>query len=279
MTNYPSTSAITQAELEKLLMQLQQLRSSITTARETIAPLETNLAAAYNEFQAVVGTLRRQSMRLQAEIASLRSQIQCFTQDEDDTQQQDVVNDNFLYQEEQTTEFSLKDPEAIGKDMLLEHIFRLLDPDVNAEDAELFANLQGLCSDATASLADVLEELPWGVVWITRNSQENLTQQYQRLKIWEGALNRQLQNLKQATERLYKDSRYGLWQQQQKSQEHWHNFLNQCIEQQQDQNYELQAELDKLKEEWGRITLRVRHLPATGNPSTAVDSPAIRDYE
>ena len=86
------------------------------------------------------------------------------------------------------------------------------------------------------------------------NIQENLTQQYQRLKIWEGALNRQLQNLKQATERLYKDSRYGLWQQQQKSQEHWHNFLNQCIEQQQDQNYELQAELDKLKEEWGRIT-------------------------
>ncbi|MBD2205553.1 hypothetical protein H6G33_24740 [Calothrix sp. FACHB-1219] len=254
MTNYPSTSAITQAELDKLLTQLQQLRSSITTARETIAPLETNLAAAYNEFQAVVGTLRRQSMRLQAEISSLRSQIQRFTQDEDDTQQQDVVNDNFLYKEEQTTESTQKDPEAIDKDMLLEHIFRLLDPDVNAEDAELLANLQGLCSDAAASLADVLEELPWGVVWTTRNSQENLTQQYQRLKVWEGALNRQLQNLKQATERLYKDSRYGLWQQQQKSQEHWHNFLNQCIEQQQDQNYELQAELDKLKEEWGRIT-------------------------
>jgi septal ring factor EnvC (AmiA/AmiB activator) len=254
MTNYPSTSAITQAELDKLLTQLQQLRSSITTARETIAPLETNLAAAYNEFQVEVGALRRQSMRLQVEIASLRSQIQRFTQDEDDTQQQDVGNDNFLYQEEQTTEFSLKDPEAIDKDMLLEHIFRLLNPDVNAEDAELFANLQGLCSDATANLADILEELPWGIVWTTRNSQENLTQQYQRLKVWEGALNRQLQNLKQATERLYKDARYGLWQQQQKSQEHWHNFLNQCIEQQQDQNYELQAELDKLKEEWGRIT-------------------------
>ncbi|MFK0729902.1 MAG: hypothetical protein ACIWVG_01695 [Gloeotrichia echinulata HAB0833] len=251
MTNPASTSEITQAELDKLLTQLQQLRVSITTARETIAPLETNLAAAYNEFQAVVGTLRRQSMRLQAEIASLCSQIQRFTQNEDDTQQQDVATDNFLYQEEQTTQ---EDPEAIDKDMLLEHIFRLLDPDVKAEDAELLANLQGLCSDATASLADVLEELPWGVVWITRNSQENLTQQYQRLKIWEGALNRQLQNLKQATERLYKDSRYGLWQQQQKSQEHWHNFLNQCIEQQQDQNYELQAELDKLKEEWGRIT-------------------------
>ncbi|MBR8835010.1 MAG: hypothetical protein DSM106950_13485 [Stigonema ocellatum SAG 48.90 = DSM 106950] len=279
MINYPSTSAITQAELDHLLTQLQQLRSSITTARETIAPLEANLAAAYNEFQAVVGALRRQSMRLQAEISSLRSQIQRFTQDEDDTQQMDVGNDNFLYKEEQTTESTQKDPEGIDKDILLEHIFRLLDPDVNAEDAELLANLQGLCSDATASLADVLEELPWGVVWTTRNSQENLTQQYQRLKIWEGALNRQLQNLNQATERLHQDKRYGLWQQHQKSQKHWHNFLNQCIEQQQDQNYELQAELDKLKEEWGRITLRVHHLPATGNPSTAVDSPALTDYE
>jgi hypothetical protein len=255
MTNHASTPAITQAEVDNLLMQLQQLRSSITTVRETIAPLEANLATAYNEFQAVVGALRRHSMRLQVEIVSLRTQIERFTQDEDDGQEQDRGNDNFLYvNEEQTTESSLQDPEVVDKDMLLEHIFRVLDPDVNDEDAELLANLQGLCSDATASLADILEELPWGVVWTKRNSQENLTQQYQRLKIWEGALNRQVQNLKQATERLYKDTRYGLWQQQQKGQEDWRNFLNQCFEQQQDQNYELQNELDKLKEEWGRIT-------------------------
>ncbi len=254
MINPASTSKINQADVDHLLTQLQQMRQEIATVRESLVPLEANLATAYNEFQAVVGALRRQSMRLQAEIAALRSQIQRFTQDEDDSQQQNIATDDLLYKEEQITEFTQKDPEAIDKDMLLEHIFRLLDPDVNAGDAELLANLQGLCSDATASLADVLEELPWGIVWTTRNSQENLTKQYQRLQVWEGALNRQLQNLKRATERLYKDSRYGLWQQQQKSPEHWHNFLNQCIEQQQDQNYELQAELDKLKEEWGRIT-------------------------
>lgn len=254
MTNPASTSNITQADVDHLLTQLQQLRQGITTARETMTPMSANLAEAYNEFQAVVGALRRHSMRLQAEIASLRTQIERFTHVEDDTQQQDAGNDNFLYREEEITESSLQDPEAVDKDMLLEHIFRVLDPDVNDEDAELLANLQGLCSDCTASLADILEELPWGVVWTTRNSQENLTQQYQRLKIWEGALNRQMLSLKQATERLYKDARYGLWQQQQKGQEHWRTFLNQCIEQQQDQNYELLAELDKLKEEWGRVT-------------------------
>ena len=53
--------------------------------------------------------------------------------------------------------------------MLLEHLFRVLDPMVNDEDGELLANLQGLCSDPIASLADVLEELPWGLVWITRS--------------------------------------------------------------------------------------------------------------
>jgi hypothetical protein len=105
---------------------------------------------------------------------------------------------------------------------------------VNHEDGELLANLQGLCSDPIASLADVLEELPWGLVWTTHSLQENIADQHRRLAIWEQALKRQMEKLNRATERLKKDQRYGLWQQ--------------------DQNYELQAELDSLREEWGRIT-------------------------
>ena len=81
-----------------------------------------------------------------------------------------------------------------------------------------------------------------------------MTQQHQRLIVWQQALSKQLKNLQQATERLKNDKRYGLWQQRQKGQEHWHNFLNQCVEQQQDQNEELQLELCNLKEEWARIT-------------------------
>lgn len=253
MTNSASTSEITQGGIDNLLAQLQQLRSSIATARESIAPLEANLAEAFNEFQAVVGGLRRSSLRLQAEIATLRAQIERLTNIEDDTQEQDERN-NFLYVNEEKTTESSQDPEALEKDMLLQHIFRVLDPDVNDEDAELLANLQGLCSDPSASLADALEELRWGIVWTKRSSHESLTEQHSRLTIWEQALNRQLQNLHRATERLYQDQRYGLWQQRQKSQEHWHNFLNQCVEQQEDQNYELQAELNKLKDEWARIT-------------------------
>ncbi|MDF5716142.1 MAG: hypothetical protein PUP93_20210 [Rhizonema sp. NSF051] len=249
MTKPTSTSEITQESIDNLLAQLQQLRSSIATEREKIAPLEANLAEAFNEFQAVVGGLRRSCMHLQAEIFTLRAQIN----KEDDTQEQDERNNFLDIQEEKTTE-SLQDPEAVEKDMLLQHIFRVLEPDVNDEDADLLANLQGLCSDSTVSLAEVLEKLHWGIVWTKCSSHESLTEQQSRLTIWKQALNRQLQNLQRATELLYQDQRYGLWQQRQKGQKDWHNFLNQCKEQQEDQNYELQAELNKLKDEWARIT-------------------------
>jgi|GEM_PF-2544403 predicted nucleic acid-binding Zn-ribbon protein len=253
MTN--SASTIIQTEVDALLRQLQELRQQIAIARETIAPLEANLAEVYDEFQAVVGGLRRQSMRLQAEIATLRAQIDRFSHDQDDTLEPDESNDKLLYvKEEETADSASVDPEAIEKDMLLEHLFRVLDPMVNHEDGELLANLQGLCSDPIASLADVLEELPWGLVWTTHSLQENIADQHRRLAIWEQALKRQMEKLNRATERLKKDQRYGLWQQREKGTDDWRTFLDQCIEQQQDQNYELQAELDSLREEWGRIT-------------------------
>ena len=138
--------------------------------------------------------------------------------------------------------------------MLLEHICRVLDPDIDNKDAELLARLQGICSDRTASLADVLEELPWGVVWTQPSSQETLAEQHHRLSIWEKALKQQSENLNRATECLHQDQRHGLWQQRQKGADYWHTFLNQCVEQQEDRNYELEAELEKLREEWARIT-------------------------
>ncbi|MEM7578327.1 MAG: hypothetical protein AAF316_00495 [Cyanobacteria bacterium P01_A01_bin.80] len=250
-----STSETTQGDIDNLLAQMQKLRQGITTARESIAPLEANLAETYNEFQAVVGGLRRQSMRLQAEITSLRIQIKRSTQDEDDAPQEDIEDNDLIYdKEEAITETSFQDPEAVDKDMLLEHIFRVLDPDIDDSDAELVANIQGICTDPSASLADVLEELPWGVVWTTCSLQETLKDQYYRLSIWQQALKRQLENLNRATERLQKDQRYALWQQRQKGADEWHNFLDSCLEQQQDQNYELQAELDRLRQEWRQVT-------------------------
>ena len=249
-----STSEITQGDIDNLLAQMQKLRQGITTARKSIAPLEENLAETYNEFQAVVGGLRRQSMRLQKEITSLRIQIKRFTQNEDDASQHEDIEDDSFGKEEAATETSFQDPEAVDKDMLLEHMFRVLDPDIDEADGELVANIQGICIDPTASLADVLEKLPWGVVWTTCSLQETLKDQYYRLSIWQQALKRQLENLNGATERLQKEQRYAMQQQRQKGADEWQNFLDSCLEQQQDQNYELQGELDRLREEWRQVT-------------------------
>lgn len=226
MKNPASISEITQRDIDKLLAQMQQLRQEITTARENIAPLETNLAETYNEYQALVGILQRHSRRLQAEIASLRSQIQRFSQEEEDVLPVDEEDEFSDRPNEVIIEPSPQDPEAVAKDMLLEHIFRILEPDINDADAELVGNLQGICTDPNASLADALEQLPWGTVWITRSLQETFQDQYHRLGMWLQALQRQRKNLHRASQILQKDQRYALWQQRQKGADYWHNYLD-----------------------------------------------------
>ena len=84
MSNPASTPEISQADVDSLLGQLRELYSLIAAIREEITPIEADLSRVYEEFQAVVGGLRRQSMRLQAEIVNLRVQIEHLIQEEDD---------------------------------------------------------------------------------------------------------------------------------------------------------------------------------------------------
>ncbi len=254
MINSVSDIAITQADIDALLARLKELREQITAARETIAPLEANLALAYDEFQAVVGHLRREALRFQAEIASLRYRIDGLGRTQDEIPD---VDDEDAYREaraDQTTTTSpTTDPEVVEKDVLLEHLFRVLDPMVDDKDAELLANLQGMCNNPAVSLADVLEELPWGSVWSVKSPKEELIDQHYRLKVWEQALVDQLDSLKRKTERLQEDPRYGLWQQRQKGPDDWRRFLNEADDQQQELNDKLAAELDSLREKWAQI--------------------------
>jgi len=248
---------ITQSNIDALLLRLKELREQTASAREAIAPLEANLALTYDEFQAVVGRLRRQAIRLQAEIATLRAQIDGVGRDQDESSWQGASDDGLHY--DYTTNDlenegpAMVDPEAVEKDMLLEHLFRVLDPDINDEDADLLSSLQGLLRDPAISLADMLEELDWGPVWMSRGPQEDLADQYRRLMTWERAFTKQLESLNRATERLRKDPRYGLWQQREKGPDNWRTFLDQAARQQQADNDALQAELKSLREQWTQI--------------------------
>jgi predicted nucleic acid-binding Zn-ribbon protein len=248
MSDPAQTQTVIQQDIDTLLKQLKDLREQITRVRAEIAPLEANLKQSYDDFQVVVGAVRRQSMRLQSEIANLRARINSLRDDTDDeieleSRNEDIADRNSTVQAE-------KDPEAVEKDMLFEHLLRILDP---MDDADLFANLQTLCQDPTVSLAEVLEQSPWALVWQVRAIQETLVDQYHRLHGWETSLTRQLETLNRVEDRLRKDPRYGLWQQQQKGTEVWQQFLQQAVEQQEDQNHELQNELETLRQEWEQL--------------------------
>ena len=269
---------ITQDHVNVLLARMKELREQIATAREAVAPLEANLALAFEEFQTVVGQLRRQAVRLQAQIRTLRVQIDAASRDQDDNSTpssgdersggdtgDDWLDDSHDKYDGETgndaesVPSAVVDPDAVEKDVLLEHLYRVLDPMVNDEDADLLANLQGSCNDPATGLADVLEQLPWdsvswGSIWGTQGLQEDLNAQYRRLKTWERALTNQLENASRAAESLRRDRRYGLWQQRQKGPEAWRDFLNRAAEQQKDANEELKAELGERREEWVQIT-------------------------
>jgi chromosome segregation ATPase len=242
MTN--PTPTINQQDIDILLVQLKELREQITLVRAEIAPLETKLKQSHDEFQAVVGATRRQSMRIQAEISNLRAQINSLQSDESDSHNtapplEDIPTRDFSFN-------SGKDSEAIEKDIFYEHLLKVLDP---MDDADLFAQLQTLCQDPAISLAEVLERSPWEIIWQVRTIQETITDQHDRLQQWKKALEQQLKALNRSEERLRADSRYGLWQQQQKGAEVWQQFLQQAMEQQEDQNHELQNNLATLKQE------------------------------
>lgn len=248
MTDLTSTQTITQKDIDGLLQQLKVLREQIEVARKSIAPLEENLKQAFDSFQIFVGAARRQSMRVQAEIANLRIQISNLNSNEEDFL--DFEPDRELGTNDIENTQNEKDPEVLEKDMLFEHLLRVLDP---MDDAELFANLQSLCQDPTVSLAEVLEQSPWELVWQAKPVQENFTDQYSRLQGWKSSLSKQLEALNRVEERLKKDPRYGLWQQKQKGDELWKQFLQQALEQQDDQNQELQIELENLQQEWEQL--------------------------
>jgi len=237
----------TQADVDAQLSRLRLLLSQIDNARLAVAPLETGLAIAYSGYQDMVGWLYRETNRLQIEIDMLRVRIDGLGQDAPSTQ---TTTDVSKVRREQQ---DVADPEAVEKDVLLEHLFRVLDPMVNDEDAELLANLQGLCNNPSTQLVDALEKIPWGIVWTTRGSQEDLVVQYRRLSVWEQALVRQLNHLKREKARLRKDSRYGLWEQYQRGPTAWQEFLQHTAQQQQEYNVELTEKLRSLQDEWERI--------------------------
>lgn len=144
---------VTQCRIEDILASLHALCARIGEARAALAPLETALTVAWHEFDERVGRLRRERLRIEYEIEVLRRPAE-FKAAITIEEVKDRMNDG--------TVMPSADPDALEKDVLLEHLVRVLDPDTDQHASMLLATVQGLCNDPAATLADLLEELPWG---------------------------------------------------------------------------------------------------------------------
>ena len=71
--------------------------------------------------------------------------------------------------------------------------------------------------------------------------QETLKDRACRLKNLAASFKTAVRKLKSSYKLLQKDQRYAMQQQREKGADEWQNFLDSCLEQQQDQNYEFQG--------------------------------------
>jgi hypothetical protein len=216
------------------------LGARIREARSALAPLETEFEAARREFDERVGPLRREALRLEHQIRTLQAPTR-------EVAVSEVMAIGGRGIDRTIAGARSHDPEAIEKDILLEHLMRVLDPELDGRAGELLAVVQGLANDPVTRLADLLEELPWGSAWTGRAPTENLDSQRKRLEVWERALTRQLEALEQAQERLREvDTRYPLYAERQRGPEMWNAYLDRAVAQQRELNLELRALVEEL---------------------------------
>lgn len=234
----------TQRDIEDLLGRLQMLGARIREARAALAPLEAGLEAARREFDDYVGPLRREALRLGHQIRTLQTSARTVVVSKITAIGGDRVIDHTI----EIADARLHDPEAIEKDILLEHLMRVLDPELDERAGELLAVVQGLANDPVTRLADLLEELPWGSAWTGHAPAEDLDSQRKRLQVWERALSRQLEALEQAQERLREvDTRYQLYAERQRGTEVWNAYLDRAVARLREQNLELRVLVEELQ--------------------------------
>jgi hypothetical protein len=236
-------STATQRDIEDLLNRLQILGERIKAARAALAPLEKELAAAKREFDERVGPLHREKLRLEYQIRTLEARPETMPADGIMA----IGSDPVIEPAPEIAVARIRDPEAVDKDILLEHLMRVLDPELDPQASELLATVQGLANNPVTRLADLLEEMPWGSAWTGQAPAENLASQHRRLLTWERALSRQLEALQQSQERLREaDPRYRLYAERQLGPELWNAYLDRAAERQREQNLELSAVVEEL---------------------------------
>lgn len=238
-------AAAPDAEVAALLGELRQIADEIRRTRDELAPLEAGLSAAAREYRNTVAPLEREARRLRAELEAITAPpapdpVPVPAGGGDDGRGAAADRD------QAAAPASPPDPEAVEKSMLLEHLYRVLDG-MEAKGGDVVAEVQGLVQDPQATLADALEQVPWGPAWTDRSAVESVSEQVARLRTWRDALVRKRDDLRAAASRLASDSRYPLWRRREAGEETWRAFLAEAADQLRRDNDETAALIAELR--------------------------------
>jgi hypothetical protein len=199
---------------------------------------------AKREFDDRIGPLHREKLRLEHQIQTLEARPESTPAEGI----MDIGSDLVIEPAPEIAVARVHDPEAVEKDILLEHLMRVLDPELDQQANDLLAVVQGLANNPVTRLADLLEEMPWGSAWTGRAPSEDFASQHRRLLTWERALSRQLEALQKTQERLREaDLRYPPYAERQRGPDIWNAYLDRAVERQREQNLELSAVVEELR--------------------------------
>lgn len=234
----------------RLLDSLEALKREIDSLRETLDPLERRLAKAKREYDERLGPLVRAGRRLAAERDDTVAQLEGTSRLDFEPWSEARPGAGVRAAAPLSRE---RDPEEIAKDRLLQHLVGVLDTMTDEDEGDLFATLQGVCGDPGSTLADALEQLPWGRAWSDSPRDENGTAELERIRDWHNALEDRRGELRRGIERLGRDPRAALAARRERSDSEWEGFLEQAARDQENENRRLREEIEGIRQ---RLTQR-----------------------
>ena len=243
-----------QPDINDILLSLHELLKQIEDVRKKLVFLQDNFEKAKREYYSTCRPFEREKDRLIYEISEL-IQGKVEVQDKEESipnmgndqggKEKGIIDKQLIEAEYGSSIVSWEDPEALEKDRFREHLTWVLDPEMGGEGEAIVTHLQDLIDDQSIKLGAVLEQCPWGAIWVNRSPHESLLSQYERLSVWEIALKERLSVLNDRVESLKK----GLGQKRQEGPDAWRLFLEKVTYRYQEDIEDLRYEISRLRGE------------------------------
>lgn len=246
-----------QIQLDDLLQELNNLHDEILYFRQQALDLDAGLASVWRDYIQHLGEVNAEAERLKSLQSVLKSQLSSRpiialpTADVPLPAADPPMAefDNRLLDNLELIPPALQaDPRDAQKRALADHIEYFIS---DSDREPVMQVINAILSDDTRDLADMLEAMAWGPIWMARADWETLEDQYARLVEWQHSLKNRRVHWQGEIHRLKNDGRYSLLQEcQVRTREQWMTYLAQMARDQQEEVNELAREVAILEGQW-----------------------------